>query len=157
MILAALLFIQKVTVTTTVSQVTREYVRHGRAHILQDKLLPDYAAIFRIHGPFLFGSTDKLSEMLARLEELPPIVILRLRNMTAIDATGLQAIEDLADRLHGSGRALILCGAREQPTRLMHKAGFERHVGEENIRANIEEALLRANVLNDATQAPVLA
>ncbi|MDQ2950012.1 MAG: sulfate permease [Acidobacteriota bacterium] len=157
MILAALLFIQKVTVTTTVSQVTREYVTHGRAHILQDKYLPDYAAIFRIHGPFLFGSTDKLSEMLARLAELPPIVILRLRNMTAIDATGLQAMEDLADRLHGSGRALILCGAREQPTDLMHKAEFEQHVGKENICANIEEALLRANVINDATQARVQA
>ena len=153
MILAALLFIQKVTVTTTVSRVTRDYVKHGRAHILQDKYLPDFAAIFRIHGPFLFGSTDKLSEVFARFEELPPIVILRLRNMTAIDATGLQAIEDLADRLQASGRALILCGAREQPTRLMHKAEFERHVGRANLCANIEEALRRADVMHHAPEA----
>ena len=45
--------------------------------------------IFRIHGPFLFGATDKLEEITSRLAELPPIIILRLRNMTAIDATGL--------------------------------------------------------------------
>src|SRR5207302_7594432 len=89
MILAALLFIQKVTVTTAVSQVTREYVKHGRAHILQGKYIPDYAAVFRIHGPFLFGSTDKIAEVTTRIDELPPIFILRLRNMTAIDATGL--------------------------------------------------------------------
>jgi SulP family sulfate permease len=145
MILAALLFIRKVTVTTTVSQVTPEYLNHGRAHILQDKLIPAYAAIFRIHGPFLFGATDKLTEIFDKLDELPPVFILRLRNMTAIDATGLQAMEDLADRLHQTGRTLILCGAREQPAALMQKADFERHVGRENICPHIDDALQRAH------------
>ncbi len=64
--------------------------------------------------------------------------------MTAIDATGMQALEDLADTIHASGRALILCGAREQPARLMHDAEFEQHVGIENICPNINEALKRA-------------
>jgi len=75
---------------------------------------------------------------------LPPIVILRLRNMTAIDATGLGAIRDLADTLHDSGRSLLLCGAREQPSQLMKQAEFERHVGAENICGSISEALQRA-------------
>ena len=70
--------------------------------------------------------------------------MLRLRNMTAIDATGLQALEDLADTLHASGRALILCGAREQPARVMRDAEFEQHVGVENICPNITVALQRA-------------
>ena len=61
MILAALLFISRVASTTTVSQVTDEYVEDGRMHILQDKDIPYYATIFRIHGPFLFGATDKIS------------------------------------------------------------------------------------------------
>ena len=61
MILAALLFISRVAATTTVSQVTDEYVEDGRMHILQDKDIPYYATIFRIHGPFLFGATDKIS------------------------------------------------------------------------------------------------
>jgi SulP family sulfate permease len=147
MILAALLFIRKVTATTTVSQVTPEYLNHGRAHILQDKLIPTYAAIFRIHGPFLFGATDKLTEVFDKIDELPPVFILRLRNMTAIDATGLQAIEDLADRLHRSGRTLILCGAREQPAALMQKADFERNVGRENICPHIDDALQRAQTV----------
>ena len=115
MILAALVFIRKVTSTTTVSEVTQEYLREGHVHIMQHKEIPAYIAIFSIHGPFLFGATDKIEPIIARLPNLPPIIILRLRNMTAIDATGLQALEDLADLVHGSGRGFILCGAREQP------------------------------------------
>jgi sulfate permease, SulP family len=144
MILAALVYIRKVTNTTTVSQVTPEYLRSGRAHILQDKHIPDYAIVFRIHGPFLFGATDKISAITDQIDSLPPVVMLRLRNMTAIDATGLQALEDLADSIHASGRAMILCGAREQPARLMRDAEFEQHVGVENICPNITEALKRA-------------
>ncbi len=64
--------------------------------------------------------------------------------MTAIDATGLGAIRDLADTLHDSGRSLLLCGAREQPSQLMKQAEFERHVGAENICGSISEALQRA-------------
>jgi sulfate permease, SulP family len=147
MILAALVFIRKVTSTTTVSQVTDEYVREGYAHMLQHKEIPAYVTIFRIHGPFLFGATDKIEEIFAQISGLPPIVILRLRNMTAIDATGLQALEKLADVVHSSGRELILCGAREQPARLMKQAEFEQHVGVENICGNVEKALMRAKAL----------
>ena len=101
MVMAALLFIRRVSHTTTVSRVTPEYIESGRPHILQDKVIPDYVAIFRIHGPFLFGATDKLHDIALQADSLPPVVILRLRNMTAIDGTGLSAIEELAD---GSAR-----------------------------------------------------
>jgi SulP family sulfate permease len=148
MILAALVFIAKVTSTTTVTKVTEEYVREGRVHILQDKEIPAYVTIFRIHGPFLFGATDKIDDLIRQLQELPPILILRLRNMTAIDATGLLALERLADCVHASGRGLILCGALEQPSRLMRQAEFEQHVGQENICSNIAQALARARILH---------
>ena len=147
MILATLVFIRRVTTTTTVSQVTEEYLREGYAHILQHKEIPPYVTIFRIHGPFLFGATDKIAEITSRMADLPPVVILRLRNMTAIDSTGLQALEKLADDIHHSGRGIILCGARTQPAQMMHQAEFEQHVGAENICANIAEALERAKVL----------
>lgn len=149
MILAALLFIRKVAVTTTVSVVTEHYVENGRPHILQDKDIPDYVRIYRIHGPFLFGATEKLQVVLDELDSLPPIVILRLRNMTALDATGLHEIENLAEKLHASGRTLILCGAREQPATVIHQAKFEEHVGRENICDHVEDALDRARQLHD--------
>jgi SulP family sulfate permease len=122
-------------------------------HVLQGKDIPDYAIVYRIHGPFLFGATDKFSDILHSIDTLPPIVILRLRNMTAIDATGLGAIRDLADSLQASGRSLLLCGAREQPSQLMKQSDFERHVGEENICASITEALQRAAELYRMRQA----
>jgi len=144
MILAALLFITRVANTTTVSEVTDDYIEDGRVHILQDKDIPYYATIFRIHGPFLFGATDKISAVTENLHQLPPVVIIRLRNMTAIDATGLYALEEIAKQLHTSGRTLILCGAREQPAHLIHQAEFEEVVGRENICSNVREALGRA-------------
>jgi SulP family sulfate permease len=147
MILAALVYIRKVTATTTVAQVTDEYLREGQVHILQHKEIPSYVTIFRIHGPFLFGATDKIEDVIRKIPELPPIVVLRLRNMTAIDATGLQALEELADAVHASGRGLILCGAREQPASLMHQAEFEERVGPGNISPSIAAALERAKVL----------
>ena len=155
MILAAFTFIRKISMTTTVSKVTDEYIEDGRVHILQDKDIPEYAAVFRIHGPFLFGVTDKVSTITENLEELPHIVIVRLRNMTAIDATGIAALEELADQLHKSGRTMLVCGARPQPMALMQEAGFERHVGADNICENITMALQRAEAIHRESPALV--
>jgi len=147
MILAALVFIRKVTQTTTVSEVTAAYIQEGQVHILQHKEIPSYVSIFRIHGPFLFGATDKLEAIVSRLPDLPPIIILRLRNMTAIDSTGLQALEKLADDVHASGRKLILCGAREQPSKRLREADFHNYLGSDNICHSVAEALDRAKIM----------
>jgi sulfate permease, SulP family len=152
MILAALLFISRVAATTTVSQVTDDYVEDGRVHILQGKDIPSYATIFRIHGPFLFGATDKISTMTENLHTLPPVVILRLRNMTALDATGMFAIEEVAKQMHASKRTLILCGAREQPARLIHQSEFAEVIGQENICDNVQEALRRAEAVYEGLE-----
>src|SRR5580765_4187367 len=156
MILAALTFIRKVSRTTTVTRVTRDYVEDSRAHILQGKDIPDFAVVYRVHGPFLFGATDKFSEVLDNLDTLPPIVILRLRNMTAIDATGLGAIRELAEQVHASGRKLLLCGARNQPAQLMKQAEFERYIGEKNICSSIAAALTRASELHESRSVAAL-
>jgi sulfate permease, SulP family len=92
----------------------------------------------------------KIGHILDQIDNLPPIVILRLRNMTAIDATGLHALEDLAERLHKSGRTLLLCGAREQPSAVMRAAGLAEPIGEANICANIQMALERAHEVRTA-------
>jgi len=144
MVLAALLYIRRVTTTTTIARVTPEYIQHGRAHSLQLHDIPDSVAIYRIHGPFLFGATDKLIELERDIPTLPKVVILRLRNMTAIDGTGLHALEHFADALHASGRTLILCGMRDQPAVMMERAEFHEHIGDANLTPTIEAALRRA-------------
>ena len=154
MILATLLYIRRVTATTTVARVTPEYIQQGRAHSLQLQALPAGVAIYRIHGPFLFGSTDKLLDLEAARDTLPRVVILRLRNMTAIDGTGLHALEHLADVLHTSGRWLLLCGMRDQPARMMARADFHQHLGTENLLPSVEAALERARALLAGTDAP---
>lgn len=156
MTLAALLFISRVASTTTVSRVTDDYVEDGRVHILQDKDIPYYATIFRIHGPFLFGATDKISIVTENLHKLPPVIILRLRNMTALDATGLYALEEVAKQLHATKRTLILCGAREQPGQLIHQAEFAEVIGKENICENVQEALRCADEVYEELEAGAL-
>jgi SulP family sulfate permease len=76
--------------------------------------------------------------------------VVRLRNTTAIDSTGLQALERLADEVRASGRTLVFCGAREQPAKLMRQAEFIEHVGEENICANISQGIARAQAIFEA-------
>jgi SulP family sulfate permease len=150
MVCAALLFIKRVADTTTVAAVTDDYVQDGHVHILQDKAIPAYVRIFRVHGPFLFGATHKLRPLLDEIEGLPEIVILRLRNMTALDATGLRAFEELAQALQQSGRQLLPCGARHQPAGLIARADFQRHIGGANICANVADALRRARAIHEA-------
>lgn len=150
MALAALLYIYRVTDTTVVSTLSKEDIEDGRVHILQDRQVPADVTILRILGPFLFGMTDKLADATADLSRFSTIVILRLRNMTAIDATGLHAIEVLNDRLRASGRTLILCGARQQPAAFLEQAEFVEHVGPDNIVPNIEAALARAQEIRRA-------
>src|SRR5215475_1707126 len=144
MVLAALTFIRKVSRTTTVTRVTRDYVEDSRIHILQGKDIPPYAAVFRVHGPFLFGSTDKFDGIFREMDNLPAIIVVRLRNMTALDATGLQALQEFADAVHATGRGLIFCGAPSQPAKLMKRAEFEEHVGAGNVCPNVQAALARA-------------
>ena len=64
--------------------------------------------------------------------------------MTAIDATGLHALEGFCDRLKKSGRTLVLCGARHQPAAFLDQAEFVEHVGKHNIVPHVQAALARA-------------
>jgi sulfate permease, SulP family len=144
MALAALLYIRRIAETTTVAAVTPEYLRDGQAHILQDKDIPSNVTILRIHGPFLFGTTDKLTEATQDLSRLGDVVILRLRNMTALDATGLHALEEFSERLRKTGKSLLVCGARDQPSRLISQSDFLQHVGAENVLPHVRAALARA-------------
>ncbi len=148
MALAALLFIRRVATTADVAQVTDEIVARTRPDVLQDKEIPPFAAVFRVTGPLLFGSTDTLDVIRDRLDGLPPIVILRLRYMTAIDATGLRAIEDLAHAVRATSRVFLLSGAREQPLALMRRSHFAQRLGVEHVCPTFDDALARAREIH---------
>jgi sulfate permease, SulP family len=147
--LAALLYIYRIAQTTTVGVLTAEDIEGGREHSLQDKHVPPYVTILRIHGPFLFGTTEKLLEETSDLSNYAPIIVMRLRHMTAIDATGLHALEMLSDRCKKSGRTLLLCGARRQPAHMLKRGDFIEHIGKENILPHAQAALERARVIQE--------
>jgi len=148
MVLAMLLFIRRVATTTEVAEVTDEYIARIRLDELQDKDIPPFVAVFRVKGPMLFGGTDKLDVIRDRLDGLPPIVILRLRYMTAIDATGLRAIDDLAHEVRATSRVFLVSGAREQPLALMRRSHFERRLGAQHLCATFDDALARAREIH---------
>jgi len=147
MILAMLLYIRGVTQTSTVTRITPQDVLDGEQHSLQLHEIPADVALYRIHGPFLFGSTKKLQLVEHDLPTLPRVVIIRLRNMTAIDATGLHALQSLSVRLRAAGKVMLLCGMRPQPKALMEQADFRQQVGEENICSTVRVAIQRAHDL----------
>ena len=144
MALAALLYIRRVAETTTVAAVTPQYLEDGQAHVLQDKDIPSNVTILRIHGPFLFGTTEKLDDATRDLNELGDVVILRLRNMTALDATGVHALGQFSERLHKAGKTMLLCGARDQPRQLILGSDLMQHIGPENVLPHVQAALARA-------------
>jgi SulP family sulfate permease len=144
MTLAMLSYIYRVSETTTVTQVTADFLEDTRVHVLHDKTIPSNVSVLRIHGPFLFGTTDKLDVATADVSQFNDVVILRLRDMPALDATGIYAFERLADRLHQSGRRLLLCGAMEQPNRVLKGSRFLARLGPENLLTDIAAALYEA-------------
>ena len=152
MVMAALLYIYQVTETTSVSTVTEQYLKDGHVHILQNKPIPAYVTILRIHGPFLFGATSKLEEATTDISAFGSIVIVRLRNMTALDATGLHAIESFHEKVQQSGRTMLLCGARKQPAKLIEQSKFYQHIGAKNVLPHVDAALVRARELHETPE-----
>jgi MFS superfamily sulfate permease-like transporter len=125
--------------------------RKGQFRNVEDTLAVEEPLEIRLcYGPFLFGTTQKLEEATRDLAALPAIVILRLRNMTAIDATGIHALEVFASRLRKSGRTLLPCGARDQPLDLLTRADFVDEVERENILPNMQTALDRVHEIGAA-------
>ena len=147
MTLAALLYIYQVSKTTVVAQLTNEALEESRPHRLQDKTIPHYVSILHIQGPFLFGVAEKLKAV--QIDGLNEIVILRLRHMTAIDSTGVYAIEQFYEKLHAAGKTLLICGARRQPKRVIYTSTLPRIIGARNILPNATSALSRATVIHE--------
>ena len=144
MVLAAMLFIKRVSETTQITAVDQSSETEGPQHSLIGKAVPKGVMIYRIFGSFFFGAADKLESALKRSGQEPEVLILGMRKVLAMDATGLNALEDLYERLHRRRKHVILSGPHTQPLFMMDKAGFLDRLGRENICANLEHSLERS-------------
>lgn len=106
--------------------------------------LPAGIMVFRIFGAFFFGAADKLETALRRAGELPDVLILRMGDVLTLDATGLDALEDLLEKLRIKKKDLVLCGPRSQPLFALTRAGLIDRIGEANIRGDLADAIARA-------------
>ena len=155
MVLAAMLFIKRVSETTQITAVDESTETEGAHHSLIGKEIPEGVMIYRIFGSFFFGAADKLESALKRLKQEPEVLILRMRKVLAMDATGLNALEDLYERLQSRNKHLLLSGPHTQPLFMMDKAGFLDRLGRENVCADIDLALARARELLHLPAAPL--
>ncbi len=144
MVLAAILFIKRSSETTQIMAVDESTETEGSHHSLVGKEVPKGVMIYRMMGAFFFGAVDKLESVLKRNKEEPEVLILRMRKVVAIDATGLNALEDLYEKLHRKGKHLVLSAPHTNPMMVMEKAGFIDRLGRENVCPHIDAALARA-------------
>ncbi|HET7535355.1 MAG TPA: SulP family inorganic anion transporter [Candidatus Didemnitutus sp.] len=145
--LAALLLVRRISETSQITVVDETTETEGSHHSLVGKEIPDGVLIFRVFGAFFFGVVDKLDDELKRAKQEPEVLILRVRKVLAMDATGLRALEDLHLKLRAKGKHLILSAPHTQPLAVMENAGFIDRLGRENVCPHIDAALARARVI----------
>jgi SulP family sulfate permease len=154
MVLAAVLFIKRVSDTSQITLVDESTETEGSHHSLVGKEIPPGVMVYRMFGAFFFGAADKLESALNRLKQEPEVLILRMRKVVAMDATGLNALEDLFEKLHRKGKHLILSGPHTQPFMVMDKAGLLDRIGRQNVCPHVTAALERARDLLGLPPAP---
>ncbi|MFZ2323682.1 MAG: sulfate permease [Ignavibacteriaceae bacterium] len=147
MILAVLLFMKRMAEVSNVSVITRELEDKDEQpdpNAIDKKQIPEDVEVFEINGPFFFGAAKKFKDQVLIIEKPPKVRIIRMRNVPAIDATGLQTLKDFYSDAKKQKTHLILSGVHTQPLYAMMQAGIFDMYGEENILGNIDDALDKA-------------
>ena len=143
MILAAMLFMKRMSEETTVKG--WEYTENDTDSI-DLKSVPKNVRVYEISGPLFFGAADKILDI--TFKEYTSCLVLRMRAVSAIDATAMNSLEQLYKKCKSKGVVLVLSHVNEQPLHAMQKSGFYDKVGAENFCAHIDDALIRANEIN---------
>ena len=147
-----MLFIRRVSQTTKVMLVDKNLETNLAKYSLEGKDIPEGVMIFRIFGALMFGAADKLESILTSMGERPRIAILRMRTVLAMDATALDVLDHLYDKLKAKGVDMIITGAHSQPLHMMQKSGFLEKIGEDRVLENIDAALEKSREILKADE-----
>ena len=145
MLLASLFFIYRMSDLTRIERVPLEDY-YGIEALSRSDGTPRILA-YRVFGSLFFGAANKLEDLLLMQDGHPDVVILDLEKVINIDTTGLDALQTLHRTLQKRGAGLILCDLNDQPASLVFRSGFQASLGDDNIAANMTEALIRAQRL----------
>ena len=152
-VVAALVFMFRMSEAMEISagvSTTDDDLRTGDANdavVDQRARLPKDVEAYQISGPLFFGSANRLDNLLDQFPKPPKAFILRMRLVPVIDASGVHALQKLADRCHRKGIALIVAGLQEQPNRVLARMETREHPGELHLAPDFEDALKLAERL----------
>lgn len=149
LVLAALLFMKRMAEVTNVQAVTRELRDNGDAYAtdpnaVRTREIPPGVEVYEINGPFFFGAAGKFREHVESLLGQPEVLILRLRNVPAIDSTGLHALGQVVKRSRQAGTLVILSDVHAQPMFALSQSYLSTELGDENLCDHLDAALDRA-------------
>jgi SulP family sulfate permease len=157
MVLAAFLFMHRmanVTQAGFVTKMLRDNGEGGNPRPISERDVPAGVEVFEIYGSFFFGAASKFRDALSRVEGPPKVLILRMREVSVIDATGLRALEELLGKAAADGTKVLMSGLQPQPRRVFERSGLIERIGEENICADIDCALSRSREILGAVPVP---
>lgn len=148
MVMAVFLFMRSMAMVTNVGIITRELRDDDDesfdANAITNKKVPDEVEVFEINGPFFFGAVSKFRDAVRFIESPPKVLIIRMRNVPAIDGTGIHALEEVYHESVKKGTQLVLSGVHTQPLLALDQSGFLKVIGEQNVLGNIDDSLDRA-------------
>ena len=144
MVLAAFLFMRRMAMLTNVSQVTGELLEDEGSDDLSTAVVPRGVEVYEINGPFFFGAAETFKDTVARVARKPKVLILRMRRVPVIDATGLHALTDVVLRSRRDGTLVLLTEVQPQPLQALQKSVLLDEIGVEHLCPTLDAALSRA-------------
>jgi SulP family sulfate permease len=159
-VLASFLFMKRMADVTNVGAITRELAdapdgtMTGDAEGVFRREIPPGVEVYEVNGPFFFGAADKIKDVLSFVAEKPRVFILRMRNVPAMDASGIRVLDDLFQSFSHHGVAFLISGIHAQPLVALDRAGRLDRYGRENFLATLDAALARAAEILASTPSP---
>ena len=144
LLLSSAIFLRRMSDMAHVEIVDPAKDEHPFGHNVKEEDIPEGVVVYSIDGPFFFGAADRFQETMARVAKAPKIVILRMRAVPYLDATGLNALEDAITGLQKRGTRVMLAGIQTQPLDLMERSGAVHTVGDANLFRHTVDALVEA-------------
>jgi sulfate permease, SulP family len=150
MVLAAFLFMRRMAAVTNISVVTRE-MQDGPdvsdatdPNSVRRRAIPAGVEVYEINGPFFFGAAGAFRDTLARVAGKPKVLIIRMRAVPAMDATGIHALRDVVRRSRKDGTLVLLSDVHMQPLVALSRSDALAEIGEDHLFGNLDDALARA-------------
>ncbi|MCU0454467.1 MAG: SulP family inorganic anion transporter [Bacteroidetes bacterium] len=153
-VLAAFLFLQRMSDVTQIGSITKD-LRTSDPDDTEDqgalsgRHVPAGVEVFEIQGTLFFGVIEQFKDAMRLVERPPDVLILRMRNVLSVDASGIRALEELHRDSERQGTTLLISGIHSQPLVALERAGLLDVIGGKNINGNIDEALQRAGEILD--------